>query len=111
MRTKRIVFGLLKIKVGNYMKHYIIVKFNEDYNYLKQLEDIQKLFNEALTIDGVDRIDIYKSNSNRANRYDLMIKMDLTNEALIDFDNSLIHAKWKSEYGKYIQSKTIFDCE
>ena len=38
MRTKRIVFGLLKIKVGNYMKHYIIVKFKEDYNYLKQLE-------------------------------------------------------------------------
>jgi hypothetical protein len=111
MRTKKIVFGLLKIKGENYMKHYIIVKFNEDYNYLKQLEDIQKLFNEALTINGINKIDIYQSNSNKVNRHDLMIKMDLTNESLVEFDNSWIHTKWKSEYGKYIQSKTIFDCE
>ena len=40
-----------------------------------------------------------------------MIKMDLTHDGLINFDNSWIHAKWKNDYGKYIQSKTIFDCE
>jgi hypothetical protein len=37
--------------------------------------------------------------------------MYLTTEGLKAFDNSWIHAKWKEEYGKYIQSKTIFDCD
>ncbi len=88
------------------MKHYIIVKFNDDYDYLNELEEIQELFNNSLSIDGVDKVEIYKSN-----RYDLMIKMDLTHDGLINFDNSWIHAKWKNYYGKFIQSKTIFDCE
>ena len=26
------------------MKHYIIVKFNDDYDYLNELEEIQELF-------------------------------------------------------------------
>ena len=93
------------------MKHYIIVKFNDDYDYLSELEEIQELFNKSLIIDGVDAVEIYKSNSKLSNRYDLMIKMDLTHDGLINFDNSWIHAKWKNDYGKYIQSKTIFDCE
>ena len=64
------------------MKHYIIVKFNDDYDYLNELEEIQELFNKSLTIDGVDEVEIYKSNSKLANRYDLMIKMDLTHDGL-----------------------------
>ena len=93
------------------MKHYIIVKFNEGYDYKSQLEEIQKLFNEALKIEGVKKVEFFKSNSLRPNRYDLMIKMDLTPEALVEYDNSWFHAKWKEDYGKYIQSKAIFDCE
>lgn len=93
------------------MKHYIIVKFYDGYNYLNELEKIKKLFNNALTIDGVDKVEIYKSNSKLVNRYDLMIKMILTFEGLINFDNSWIHLKWKNDYGKFIQSKVIFDCE
>lgn len=93
------------------MKHFIIVKFNNDYKYINHIKEIEELFNESLKIDGIDRVDIYKSNSKLINRHDIMIKMTLTSEALIDFDNSLIHAKWKSDYGKYIQSKTIFDCD
>ena len=93
------------------MKHYIIVKFISDFDYVKELDKINNLFNKALEIDGVNKIDIYKSNSSLSNRYDLMIKMELTKEGLINFDNSSIHSKWKSDYGKYIESKTIFDCD
>lgn len=93
------------------MKHYIIVKFNSNYDYKKEIENINKLFNEALKIEGVNKIDIYKSNSDRTNRHDLMIKMELTEQGLIDFDNSWIHKKWKEDYGKYIETKTIFDCD
>ena len=40
-----------------------------------------------------------------------MIKMELTNDGLTNFDNSLIHKKWKEDYSKYIETKTVFDCE
>ena len=93
------------------MKHYIIVKFKNDYNYLSELESIKNMFNESLKLDGVNKIEIYESNSNLSNRYDLMIKMELTKEGLVNFDNSSIHSRWKSDYGKYIENKTIFDCE
>lgn len=93
------------------MNHYIIVKFKDGYDYLKELENITKLFNETLKINGVDKVNIYVSNSELSNRYDLMIKMELTSDGLVEFDNSWIHAKWKEDYGKYIESKTIFDCD
>ena len=44
------------------MNHYIIVKFKDWYDYLKELENITKLFNETLKIDGVN-IGIYKDTS------------------------------------------------
>ena len=93
------------------MNHYIIVKFKDGYDYLKELENITKLFNETLKIDGVNKVDIYKSNSDLDNRYDLMIKMELTQNGLKEFDNSWIHKKWKEDYKEYIESKTIFDCD
>lgn len=93
------------------MNHYIIVKFLEDYDYISRIEEIKELFNESLALAGVEKIEVFKSNSKLINRYDLMIKMYLTTEGLKAFDNSWIHTKWKEEYGKYIQSKTIFDCD
>lgn len=45
------------------------------------------------------------------NRYDLMIKMDLSKNALREFDDGEIHKEWKEKFRKYITSKTIFDCE
>lgn len=93
------------------MEHYIIVKFNNDYNYLDEINNIKKLFDESLSINGINNIDVYISNSKLSNRHDLMIKMNLSNEALIEFDNSWIHNKWKEYYGKYIENKTIFDCD
>lgn len=93
------------------MVHYIIVKFINNFNYLERTKEITDLFNEALKIDGISKINIYTSNSKLSNRHDLMIKMNLTASALNEFDNSWIHRKWKDEYGKYIENKTIFDCE
>lgn len=93
------------------MKHYIIVKFEKTVNVKDVLNPIKTLFNRAVDIKGVDEIEIYTSNINLPNRYDLMIKMTLSRQALTEFDNSEIHKEWKSKFGKYVISKTIFDCE
>lgn len=93
------------------MKHFIIVKFKETVNKEEIIEPIKKLFNKALELEGVDKINIHLSNSDLQNRHDLMIEMNLTPTGLIIFDNSEIHKKWKSEYGELIITKTIFDCD
>ena len=64
-----------------------------------------------MEIDGITKVEVCLSNSNRLNRHDLMVEMLLTEEALTKFDNSEIHKQWKAEYGQYIINKTIFDCE
>ena len=93
------------------MKHYIIVKFIENYDYQKYLNEISNLFNQALKIKNIDKINIYKSNSDLSNRYDIMIEMILSKDALFEFDNSIIHKEWKEQFGKYIMNKVIFDCD
>ena len=93
------------------MKHFIIVKFTESVNVHELVKPIKALFNKALDIDGVSGVDVSVSNMDLPNRHDLMIKMELTSEALTEFDNSEIHKQWKSEYGKFIINKTIFDCD
>ena len=62
-------------------------------------------------IKEVEKIDIYESNMDLPNRYDLMIRMVLSKNALNEFDNGEIHKEWKEKFGKYIMNKTIFDCE
>ncbi len=93
------------------MKHYIIVKFKNNYNYKYEINNIKNLFDEAKKIDGIEEITIKSSNSNRENRFDLMIEMELTFDGLQSFDNSSINNDWKNNYGKYIENKTIFDCD
>lgn len=93
------------------MKHYIIVKFNENTEKEKLINPIKELFKRAIDIKEIEKVDIYESNIDLPNRYDLMIKMELSETALKNFDNSEIHKKWKEEFEKYIISKTIFDCD
>ena len=93
------------------MKHYIIVQFDESVDANEMVSQIRELFHKALDINGVDKVEIYVSNIDLPNRHDLMIKMSLSQIALELFDNSEVHKKWKSEYGRYIIQKTIFDCE
>ena len=75
------------------------------------INPIRELFQKATAIKDVEKIDIYESNMDLSNRYDLMIKMVLSENALNEFDNGDIHKEWKERFGKYIMSKTIFDCE
>ena len=93
------------------MKHYIIVKFKEGFDYSGHIDLISDLFDEAYHINGVEKIEIHTSNCDLKNRYDLMIIMDLNKKALDDFDDSDIHQRWKDGYGAYIVNKTIFDCD
>jgi len=92
------------------MKHYIIVKFNDDVKYLDFFDSIKELFNRALEIDGVNSIEYFTNCVNLPKRYDIMIRMTLSDNGLSNFDNSNIHKEWKEKYGNMIASKTIFDC-
>ena len=74
------------------MKHLIIVKFKdniwnrEDAASREMLADIKKIFNRTK-------------------------RMEMDPEALSVYDASADHQEWKAKYGKYIQTKTIFDYE
>lgn len=92
------------------MKHYIIVKFKENTDVDGMIPEITELFEKALALDGVSRVALHRSNSDRPNRHDLMIEMILTPEGLAVYDASLMHQEWKAQYGQYIEQKTIFDC-
>lgn len=94
------------------MIHYIIVRYTNEVTdktdlYLR----ISELFSQACSIPGIDRVQVFSNCVERANRHDLMIKMELEPEALERFDRSEIHKKWKDVFGCYIAEKTIFDCE
>ena len=93
------------------MKHHIIVKFTEGTDVKALVEPVRKIFEETLCIPGSHAVDILLSNSDRANRYDLMIVMDMEKEALPAYDISAPHLRWKSEYGDRIAKKAIFDCD
>ena len=99
------------------MKHLIIVKFKEniwnreDAASREMLADIKKIFNRTKQIEGVHTVNIYENVTPRPNRHDLMIEMEMDPEALSVYDASADHQEWKAKYGKYIQTKTIFDYE
>ena len=93
------------------MKHYIIVKFKDKSDTVKLLPQIIRLFDKALLIDGVTEVKVHPSNSDRENRYSVMIEMTMTKTGLLAYDVSNMHKEWKSTYGERIESKAIFDCE
>jgi hypothetical protein len=93
------------------MKHYIIVKFIKDTDFHALENPVRSIFEETLSIRGIHGVDIKLSNSDRDNRYDMMIVMDMDKEALPAYDVSDPHLRWKSEYGELIDKKTIFDCD
>lgn len=93
------------------MKHFIIVKFKKDFDYENSVDDIYGIFSKTLQISGISAVDVKKSNSDRENRYDLMIEITMEKSALNAYDVSAPHRMWKEKYGKYIEKKAIFDCE
>ena len=93
------------------MKHYIIAKFKDRSDTERLLPEITALFDKTLELDGVENVEIHKSNSTRENRYSIMIVLTLTPEGLEQFDASEVHRYWKAAYGDRLESKAIFDCE
>ena len=93
------------------MKHYIIVKFTEGTDYRALERPVRELFELTLSIPGIHGVDVRLSNSDRPNRYDMMIVMDMEKDALPAYDLSEPHLRWKSEYGGIIAAKAIFDCD
>jgi len=72
---------------------------------------VRDIFKECLKIPGIHKLDMCVSNSDIANRYDLMIVFDMDKEALPAYASSEPHIRWKSEYGDRIAKKAIFDCD
>ena len=64
------------------MKHYIIVKFTEGTDVKALVEPVRAIFEKTLEIPGIHTLDICVSNSDIANRYDMMIIFDMDKEAL-----------------------------
>lgn len=93
------------------MEHYIIVKFTEGTDVKALVEPVRDIFKETLTIPGIHSLDIRVSNSDIANRYDLMIIITMEKEALPAYAESEPHIRWKKEYGDRISKKAIFDCD
>ena len=93
------------------MKHHIIVKFTEGTDVKALVSPVRSIFEETLSIPGIHSVDLKMSNSDRENRYDLMIVMDMDKEALPAYDVSEPHIRWKTEYGDRVEKKAIFDCD
>lgn len=93
------------------MKHHIIVKFTEGTDVAALAEPVRAIFERTLSIPGIHGLEIKTSNSDRPNRYDLMIVLDMEKDALPAYDVSEPHLQWKTEYGPITAKKAIFDCE
>ncbi|MBQ4085412.1 MAG: hypothetical protein IJC54_02420 [Clostridia bacterium] len=94
------------------MKHHIIVKYTEEVQDKQALlGQIKELYAGAVEIDGVRGVEFKQNCIARENRYDLMIVLEMDEEALPSWDASEIHHRWKDEYGHLVAKKAIFDCE
>ena len=47
----------------------------------------------------------------RENRYDVMIVLEMDRAALVRYDESEMHHRWKDEFGGLLEKKAIFDYE
>ncbi len=93
------------------IRHYIIVKFTEGTDAASLEEPVRRIFEETLAIPGIHALEMHVSNSDRANRYDMMILLEMDQDALPAYDSSGPHLRWKEEYGDRIDKKAIFDCD
>ena len=93
------------------MKHYIIVKFTEGTDVKALVEPVREIFSETLQIPGIHALDLHVSNSDIANRFDLLIVFDMDKEALPAYAASEPHLRWKRDYADRIAKKAIFDCD
>lgn len=94
------------------MLHHILVKWNDQVtDKAAIIPQIQAVYSDACDIPGVHAVYFKPNVIDRPNRYDLLIQLDLDQEALPTWDASDIHKRWKDEFGALIEKKAIFDCD
>ena len=94
------------------MKHCILAKFKKEISAEEKeamLPEIRALFDNTLALAGVHEVVLRKNCTPRDNRYDLMIVLTITEEALPVYDGCEWHKIWKKEYGDLLSAKAIFD--
>ena len=94
------------------MKHVILVKWNalvSDKNAIKT--EVEKIFEQLLKFEPIHDVKIHQNVIDRANRYDLMIVIEMAKEFLPVYDESEQHKEWKQKFGKFVENKAIFDFE
>jgi len=91
------------------MKHCIIVKFVDDFNWKDSLDDIKSIFNKTTEIEGITKVDYLLTNTDIKNRSHLAIVITMDKKSLEAYKESSYHLLWKDKYGKFILNKTIFD--
>lgn len=99
---------------GNRMYHCILAKYNAEISKKQKenlLPEIRELFAGLTGIEGIESVEVFPNVIDRANRYDVLIRIRMTPEALPVYDDSEIHKTWKRDYGKYLEKKAIFDYE
>lgn len=93
------------------MLHHILVKWNDKVTDKQNMVSLAaEAFADAERIPGVTRCEIIPSCSSRVNRYDLMIRLTMTQEGLEAYDASEMHKAWKKNFSEFMESKCIFDC-
>lgn len=96
------------------MKHCVLAKFANEITKAERLEllpAIQKLFGHMTEIAGIHSVTMRTNCVDRANRYDIMIVIDMEPDVLPVYDECTWHKQWKADYSKYLQAKAIFDYE
>lgn len=94
------------------MKHVILVKWNalvSNKNSIKT--EVEIIFEQLLKFEPIHDVKIHQNVINRANRYDLMIVIEMDKEFLPVYDESEQHKEWKQKFGKFVENKAIFDFE
>ena len=94
------------------MKHVILVKWNalvSDKNAIKT--EVEKIFEQLLKFEPIHDVKIHQNVIDRANRYDLMIVIEMDKNFLPVYDESEQHKEWKQKFGKFVENKAIFDFE
>lgn len=94
------------------MKHYIIAKFNNKVaNKVQTIKEAKELFEPLTEMEGIESVKVWSNLIDRPNRYDIMIEIEMRSKTLATYDACEIHKKWKTEYGKLLEGKVIFDKE
>ena len=62
-----------------------------------------------MKIDGVRKADVYISNHDLKQRYDLMIRIRLNKKAVKDLEGSELYRRWEEEFREHIEKITVFD--